>query len=165
MNNDIEFNVVEVNKSPISVDIKDKDYNLKFVLADTAIIPKPATLKQLPKFEVKIDMDAAFTDKFLKALRAVNAASVAFKPNDGNIDVVIGYSATTNSNSIKFNNTATCTQTDPVTTFACEHLKNVLTANKGLAGSIEISSQGLMKLTFNNVDFDNEYFLVQASLN
>lgn len=164
LNEDINFDILVVNNNPVNIDLKDTNYNLKFVLADASIVPQPAKLKALPEFEITFDVDTDFNSKFLNALKAVPAASVSFKPNNNSIDVIIGYSDTTNTNSIKFSFPATCS-TDKTTTFSTEHLKNILTANRGLSGKIGISSHGLMKLDFTDNDFNSEYFLVQASLN
>ena len=164
LSEDIDFNVVEVNNNPVNIELKDNSYNLVFVLADSSIIPTAATLKSTPPFEISIDVNNDFVNRFLNALKAVPAESVTFIPSNDTIDVVVGYSSTSNTNKVKFTQKASCSSSTS-TTFSTEHLKNILTSNRDCTGKIEISSQGLMKLSFNEPDFDSEYYVVQASLN
>jgi hypothetical protein len=45
--------------------------------------------------------------------------------------------------------------------FSADKLKEVLTANKGDAGKLHVSSQGLARIDFSGADFESSYWLVQ----
>ena len=164
LDSDINISINEVAGTTINLNIKDDKYNMKFVLADSSVIPKPATMKQLPEFEIEIAVTPEFVANFQNALKAVTSEICAFIPKGDTIDVVLGYSTTINQNNITFNQAANC-KSDEVKMFSSTHLKNILASNKGIDGTILISSNGLMKVNFNSSEFNSEYLLVESQTN
>jgi hypothetical protein len=165
LSEDFDMDINEQNGKPVAIQMKDKTFKMKFVPADVDIIPKAAKIKQLPEFEMRIKLDDEFIDSYIKATKAVSEPVTAFE-GDSDITVTIGYSDTTNINNVKFQveNKADESNDSFIATFNTDFLKDVLTANKGLPGVMDISSKGLSRLMFKNEDFDNTYYLVQTSV-
>ena len=144
----------------LNIKLSDTNFNMKYVLADPAIIPPAAKPKQLPTFEVEIPINGEFITKFIKSKAAVNSLGFAVKTVGEEVDIIIGYSEL-NTNRISFKTSCTSTKDIGPILFSAEHLKNILTANKETVGKISISSLGLMKISFDTTDFESEYFIVQ----
>lgn len=164
LDSDVDVKLTEVNSKMVSVKMSDRIYDMTFVLADTDIIPKAANLKQLPPMDVVVDIDSTFIDKFLKAFKGVSTEAVAFRTTEGQVEIIVGYSTTLNSNKVKFTNDAEVNGDIEPIAFNSTHLQQIMVANKGLSGKMEISSKGLMKLTFEGSDFHNEYYSVQQQV-
>ena len=159
---DIEVKVNAVSNKSVSLGISDKDINMTFMLADLSVIKQVPKLKQLPEFNVSIDLSQEFMNKFIKAKNALpESENFAVQCQGGVVEFIINYSSI-NTNRIKFNVDATLTNDMDTVCFSSNLFKEILSANKDMAsGKLEVSSQGLARVTFNGSDYSSEYFLVQ----
>ena len=154
---------IEVNESQgknYAMKIKEGSTTMTFMLADTSVIPAVPAINAEPEYEVTIDIDELFINKFIKAKNALpDANNFAVQVQNGKIKFIINYT-TINSDNVTFEIDGTANELDPIC-FSADKLKEVLTANKGDKGTMHISSNGLARIDFTGTDFESNYWLVQ----
>jgi len=79
---------------------------------------------------------------------------------NGNIIFIINYT-TINADNIYFEVGTTDSNDMQPICFSADKLKEILTANRGDAGRILISPDGLSRVEFAGHDFESKYWLVQ----
>ena len=154
---------IEVNESQgknYAMNIKEVSTTMTFMLADTSVIPAVPAINAEPEYEVTIDIDELFVNKFIKAKNALpDANNFAVQVQNGKIKFIINYT-TINSDNVTFEIDGTANDLDAIC-FSADKLKEVLTANKGDKGTMHISSNGLARIDFTGTDFESNYWLVQ----
>lgn len=157
----IEINVQEAGGKNYAMKISEGSTKLTFMLADTTVIPAVPTINAEPEYKVSIDVNDEFITKFIKAKNALpDAKNFAVQVKGGKIIFVINYT-TINADNISFEmgNTPVADM-DPIC-FSADKLKEVLTANRGDAGKLHVSPDGLARIDFAGTDFESSYWLVQ----
>lgn len=164
LDNDIAIKVENLGDKPVSLKLSSDQTETSYQLADLGVIPKVPDLKQLPDFNVNIEMTTAIIDKFVKAKSALSDVDTftVFTEN-GDLKMAIGYS-TISTNRI----TLTCEkgfkeEIKPIS-FSAKYLKEVLTANKeATSAKLKVSSKGLAHIEFKIDDFVSKYYLVEIA--
>jgi hypothetical protein len=159
---DLDVTVNGVDKTAVSMKIKDKDINMTFMLADLSVIRQVPDLKNTPDWNASIEITKDFTTKFIKAKNALpESENFGIKCSDETVEMIINYS-TINTNRIKFDVTAPNSTDMPVICFSSTLFKEILQANKdATSGKLEISSAGLARVSFTGKDYSSTYYLVQ----
>jgi hypothetical protein len=156
----------------ITIDVKEaagKNYAMKisegttqatFMLADTTVIPAVPTINVEPDYQVQIAVNEEFISKFIKAKNALpDAKNFAVQVQNGIVKFIINYT-TVNSDNITFEvGTTPGDDMEPVC-FSADKLKEVLVANRGDAGQLHVSPDGLSRIDFVGSDFESSYWLV-----
>ena len=156
----IDIEVNDAQGKNYAMKIKEGSTTMTFMLADTSVIPAVPSINAEPEYEVTIDIDELFVNKFIKAKNALpDAKNFAVQVQNGKIKFIINYT-TINSDNVTFEIGGTANDLDPIC-FSADKLKEVLTANKGDKGIMHISSNGLARIDFTGTDFDSNYWLVQ----
>ena len=156
----IDIEVQDAQGKNYAMKIQEGTTTMTFMLADTSVIPAVPTINAEPEYQVTIDIDDEFVNKFIKAKNALpDAKNFAVQVQNGKIKFIINYT-TINSDNVTFELDGTANELDPIC-FSADKLKEVLTANKGDKGSMHISSSGLARIDFTGTDFDSNYWLVQ----
>jgi hypothetical protein len=157
----IEINVQETGGKNYAMKISEGSTKLTFMLADTTVIPAVPTINAEPDYRVSIDVNDEFITKFIKAKNALpDAKNFAVQVKGSKIIFVINYT-TINADNISFEMGATqVDDMDPIC-FSADKLKEVLTANRGDAGQLHVSPDGLARIDFAGTDFQSSYWLVQ----
>ena len=156
----LDINVQEASGKNYAMKITEGSTKATFMLADTTVIPGVPTINAEPEYEVTLDLNDEFTSKFIKAKNALpDANNFAVQVQNGKIKFIINYS-TVNSDNISFVIDGGTNEMEPIC-FSADKLKEVLVANKGDAGKMYISSDGLARIDFTGNDFDSNYWLVQ----
>jgi hypothetical protein len=157
----INIDVQESAGKNYAMKISEGTTKLTFMLADTTVIPAVPTINAEPDYQVSIDVDDEFISKFIKAKNALpDAKNFAVQVVNGNIKFIINYT-TINADNISFEVGPTnITNMDPIC-FSADKLKEILIANKGDAGKLHISPDGLARIDFAGTDFESSYWLVQ----
>ena len=156
----IDIEVQDAQGKNYAMKIQEGTTTMTFMLADTSVIPAVPTINAEPEYEVTIDINDEFVNKFIKAKNALpDAKNFAVQVQNGKIKFIINYT-TINSDNVTFELDGTANELDPIC-FSADKLKEVLTANKGDKGSMHISSSGLARIDFTGTDFDSNYWLVQ----
>jgi len=162
--NDVDVKVNDVDNTSVSIDIKDKDVNMKFMLADLSVIRQVPDLKQLPDWSTVINLSKEFIDKFIKAKNAIpESENFGVACKDKVAEIIINYSSI-NTNRIKFS--VDCDNEDcddmSVVCFSSNGFKEILQANKDAeSAKLEVSEAGLARATFTSKTFTSVYYLVQ----
>lgn len=162
---DVELEVQEVDGKAINLFIKSDDTKLQFQLADLAVIPNVPDLKKLPNFDININFDGKFIDKFIKAKNALSEVDTfTVLTEKGELKVILGYS-NVNSNRVVFSvQKDFATEVKPIS-FSAKYLKEILTANKEATSVVlNVSTAGLAYTEFKIDDFTAKYYLVEQQL-
>jgi ribosome maturation factor RimP len=159
---DIDVTVNGVDKTAVSMKIKDKDINMTFMLADLSVIRQVPDLKNTPDWNVTIKLTNDFINKFIKAKNALpDSENFGIKCNNEEVEMIINYS-TINTNRIKFNWSAEGSTDIPITCFSSTLFKEILQANKNFeSAELNVSSAGLARVVFKLPNAESTYYLVQ----
>ena len=160
LDNDVSVDLVKAEEKAISLDAKDSGAKVRYMLSDLSVINTPPQLKQIPEFELLLNVDKTFINKFISGKGALPDTESFTVISGDKTEVVIGYSSiATNRVAIPVEN-----QTDNTIdniSFNANLFKDVLEANKECeAAVLEVSSEGLARITFNVGDYESTYYLV-----
>lgn len=148
-----------------SISLTDAKTKAQFMLADPSVIKKAPDLKSLPEWDIEMDINDGFIADYIKARSAVpEATNFAIMSSGDKVNFVINYS-TINTNRITFECDATKATSIETTAFNADLFKEVLTANRGMKGTLKASSKGLLRLDFSDENFIASYFLVKQAIN
>lgn len=138
---------------------------MTFVLSDESIIPPVPDLKTLPDFSLRIDIDETFINTFVKAKGALpESDTFTISSKNGKTDIVLGFS-TSNTNRIKLNAKSNDVGSFSPISFSATYFKEILTSNKDVTqGVMEVSENGLARVTFHTNDISSTYYLVQMAI-
>jgi hypothetical protein len=162
MQSDVDVVFSEEYGKMVSVQLKDSIMTSQVMLADLDIIEVPPTINELPPIDVKLDINSSIIDQFIKAKNALPDSDVlAFVQNGEEINLVINYAEhNTDKITLKMLVNDMIGNISPMK-FNSNIIKEVLSANKDcISGSIQLSSQGLMTMTFAGTGFNTKYLLV-----
>jgi hypothetical protein len=162
---DVELEVQEQNGNAVNLFIKSDGTKAQFQLADLAVIPTVPDLKSLPDFDVKIEFDGKFIDKFIKGKNALSDVDTfTVLTENGELKIVLGYS-NVNSNRIAFSVEKDYVHGVKPISFSAKYLKEIFSANKEAnAVTLNISTSGLAHVEFKIDDFTAKYYLVEVQL-
>ena len=160
LDNDISVELVKAEEKAISLDAKDSGAKVRYMLSDLSVINTPPQLKQIPEFELLLNVDKTFISKFISGKGALPDVESFTIVSGDKPEVVIGYSSiATNRIAVPVEN-----QTDNTIdniSFNANLFKDVLEANKECESAVlEVSSEGLARITFNVNDYESTYYLV-----
>lgn len=160
LDNDISVDLIKAEDKAISLDAKDSGAKVRYMLSDLSVINTPPQLKQIPEFELLLNVDKTFVSKFISGKGALPDTESFTIVSGDKPEVVIGYSSiATNRVAVPVEN-----QTDNTIdniSFNANLFKDVLEANKECeAAVLEVSSEGLARITFNFSDYESTYYLV-----
>ena len=160
LDNDVSVDLVKAEEKAISLDAKDSGAKVRYMLSDLSVINTPPQLKQIPEFELLLNVDKTFVSKFISGKGALPDTESFTIVSGDKPEVIIGYSSiATNRVAVPVEN-----QTDNTIdniSFNANLFKDVLEANKECeAAVLEVSSEGLARITFNVGDYESTYYLV-----
>ena len=164
LSDNIDLSLVKVDDKAISMKVKNGPLSVDYVLSDLSVITDPPALKKLPDFQTVIKLDSNFINSFIKgksALSDVDMFTIVNNSKENQVNVIIGYSESTNTNRVNIPvETTSSGLTDPIT-FNANLFKEVLVANKECTSAVlEVSNEGLAKVNFKIDDYDSTYFIV-----
>ena len=160
LDNDVSVDLVKAEEKAISLDAKDSGAKVRYMLSDLSVINPPPQVKQIPEFELLLNVDKTFVSKFISGKGALPDTESFTIVSGDKPEVIIGYSSiATNRVAVPVEN-----QTDNTIdniSFNANLFKDVLEANKECeAAVLEVSSEGLARITFNVGDYESTYYLV-----
>jgi len=164
--------VLGLNKSPygtpLELTLQDNQYDLNYYLSDLMLIETVPTINEPASYDADINIDSEFINKFAnakKALGDVKQFTVKTETKDGVTELLIvigdgsGY-----ANKIKFKTTCESMFGLDEIPFPADVMMEVLKANEEAnSGTINISSEGLMKISFKEDSIESTYYLVRLS--
>jgi len=160
LNENISIDLVKSGDKVISLNAKDDGARVNYMLSDLSVINQPPQLKQIPEFELQLNVDSTFIKKFIAGKGALPDTESFTVISGDDTEVVIGYSSiATNRVAIPVRN-KTDKMIDNVS-FSANLFKDVLEANKECeSATLEVSSEGLARIKFNMNDYKSTYYLV-----
>lgn len=166
MGQNIEVKVEQKDKVANKLFLADTEYNLEYVLANTMLIPNVPNADE-PQYDLEANIDREFVDKFAKAKKALDTEVFTVMSSlDSFENTVISFNLgeiNGHNNKISFHIPAIKASmiVNPVK-FPLVEFNEILLANKNLkSGNLQISEQGLLKVTFKNEEnIDITYLLV-----
>ena len=166
LDEDIRVHLTKAGDKAISLRVTDSNSAVNYMLSDTTIINAPPQMKQVPEFEIEIDVTPQLITKFISGKSALSDEEYFTVISDGeNTKLVIGY-ASVNTNRVTIPVTTTKSSAIQNTSFDANLFKEVLSANKDCeSATLQVSSEGLSRITFNISGFSSTYFLVASSTN
>jgi len=158
---DINLSLTKAGDKSIALKVSDSTSSVNYMLTDTSIINEPPTLKSIPEFELNIDVTPQFINKFIAGKGALGETDNFTIITDGdNVKAVIGYSSV-NTNRVTIPVTTTKASDIDNVSFNANIFKEVLSANKECeSATLEVSSEGLSRITFKVDDYTSTYYLV-----
>jgi hypothetical protein len=159
---EVDIKLNKVSDKCTSINFKDKDTDVSFMLADLSVIKKAPVLKSLPDFGIKIKLTKEFIEKFIKAKNALpDSDNFAVYSNGSGTKIILNYS-TINSNRITFDTVTEKTMDTKAITFSAKLFKEILSVNKNCeSGTLEVSDKGIAKVEFKEGNYSSVYYLVQ----
>jgi len=145
--------------------IQDNKFDLNYHLSDLSIIPEVPNV-QTVDFDFSFKVDDEFISGFLKAHNAlektedVTLNTTTTKQGENVVEIILG-ERSQHSHKVKFTEVAEFTTQSDLIPFSANVLREILAANKGTEGQIQVSNKGLMKLEFNSDTSSAEYFVVR----
>jgi len=179
------FSLLDENVSlSLDVDEKDKTRARRILIDDgkmsehyvtsepSAIDPVPS-MKNIPPFEVEIQLTPEFNDKFTRAFSALGDDASLFtavmNKKTKKLDVVFGYKSTGNSDRIALGayvvtNAGKDTIKEPIS-FTAKNLKEIISANSDADNAIlKICEAGLAGVSFTKDGISSQYYLVKVDV-
>ena len=159
--------LVEANTSRLN--LADTNYEIKFSLADPAVIPSVPSITNPSQFSVSFDINNEFITRFVKSKDALSELDTfTVETRDGFTGEELVFTVGTNiTNTIEFAVEAKINESfDPVP-FDSNLLKEILKANRDYdSGEIRISKNGLLDAHFKCEDeLNTGYYLVRKQEN
>lgn len=163
LDDDVDITVNSPNGKATSLTLKDGTSKVVFVLSDPNNIASVPALKTLPDFENIIILDSVFIERFVKAKGALPDVATFTVLSDGKIvQIVLGYD-NNNTNRITLSAESEVVEKIEPIDFHAKYMREILSANReAKSGKLEVSSQGLARITFVIDDFDVVYYLPQV---
>ena len=164
LDEDINVTINKAGDKSIALKVSDSSSSVNYMLSDTSIISKPPQLKTVPNFELKINVTPNLMSKFISGKGALAETDDFTVITDGSeTKIVIGY-ASINTNIVTIPVTTQESSNIDNVSFNANIFKEVLTANKECeSATLEVSSEGLSKITFRVDDFSVTYWLVAST--
>ena len=145
--------------------IQDNKFDLNYHLSDISVIPEVPNV-QTVDFDFNFKVDDEFISGFLKAHNSLEKTedftlnTTTTKQGENVVEIILG-ERSQHSHKVKFTEVAEFTTQSDLIPFSANVLREILAANKGTEGQIQVSNKGLMKLEFNSDESSAEYFVVR----
>ncbi len=158
---DVMLSVARAGDKAYSLKVKNGVVSVDYTLSDLSVIPDPPSLKRIPDFQTQIKVDSNFIDTFVKGKSALSEAETfTITNNNGNTQVVIGYSST-NTNRVNIPVETTSNGLTDNISFNANLFRDVLVSNKECtSATFEVSNEGLARINFKVDDYDSTYYIV-----
>ena len=131
------------------------------MLSDTTTINEPPDMKQIPEFQLNINLTSQFIKKFLAGDQALSESETFTVMSDGvDTNVVINY-ASVNTNRVNIPVTTSRVAGINNVSFKSKFFSEILRANRECtSASFEVAEDGLSRLKFKVDDYDVTYYVV-----
>ena len=167
--------VLKLNKSergtPLELTIADNQYDLNYYLSDLNLIETVPAINEPESYDADLNIDANFISAFANAKKALGdikqftVKTEYDKENGTGLLITIG-EGNGYANKIKFKTPCESLFGLSEMPFPADVMNEVLKANEeATEGKIQISNEGLMKLTFKEDSIESTYYLVRLSTN
>ena len=163
LDDDINISVVKSEDKSIALKVSDAYSSVNYMLSDVSVINRPPQLKEIPEFQLKIDVTPNFINKFISGKGALSDTdNFTVITEDSGTKLVIGYSSV-NTNRVTIPVSTSESSNIENVSFNANIFREVLHANKECeSATFEVSDQGLSRITFKIDDYISTYYLVSV---
>jgi phenolic acid decarboxylase len=160
MSDMITIDTIDKLGKPFKLLVNDGRFNFTYSLSEEFLIP-PVPAVTEPTYEIKIKLNTNDIISLMKAKSAVdNSNALTISPGLESITFSFGEDAD-HSNKLDYNMPYSDLTSNFKLTLNSDSLREILNANKECdINYLYISSEGLLKLEFNNDDLKSTYYLV-----
>ena len=164
LDEDIDVSVTKAGDKTISMKISDSASSVNYMLSDPSIINEPPQLQTIPNFELSINMTPSVINKFISGKSALqDTTTFTVITNESSTRLVIGYSSV-NTNRVNIPVVTSEFSSIDNVSFNADYFSNILVANKECESAfLQVSSEGLAKISFKIDDYTSTYWLVATS--
>ena len=167
---EILMEVEKTNKIPTKLKISDEKFNTVYALADALLIPRVGSVNE-PLYDVKLELTAEDVFNLVKARSAMsetaNLIMSTTKDLDGDpvCEVILGEEGG-HENKISYQLRGVVNEIGVKVPFDLDKFRDILNVNKNSdEGLIQLSSKGLMKLTFKTGKITSTYYMIRRAEN
>ena len=171
LDGDILIETKSQNGLASKLKLADTSYDVKFSLADPAVIPKVPQVTDTDKPSASFEMTDEFITRFVKSKDALNdLPSFTIETREGMVGDELVFtigSDITNTIQFKIDERSEINEEFKSISFDSNLFKEILKANKNYeSGVVHINKKGLIQLQFDyNDDFNTNYYLVRLQEN
>jgi len=160
---DVKLNVLRSDDIAISVKVEDTNATINYMLSDKTVIPQVPEMKNVPEFQLTLEIDSNFIAKFIASKNALTdkeTFTIVTDKDRETCDCILGYSSINTDRITIPVNVDQFTDMD-LLSFNADLFGKILQANKECSvGKLEISTQGLARVTFKVDNYHVVYNLV-----
>jgi hypothetical protein len=167
---EILMEVEKTNKVPTKLKISDEKFNTVYALADALLIPRVGSVNE-PLYDVKLELTAEDVFNLVKARSAMsetaNLIMSTTKDLDGDpvCEVILGEEGG-HENKISYQLRGAINEIGVKVPFDLDKFRDILNVNKNSdEGLIQLSSKGLMRLTFKTGKITSTYYMIRRAEN
>ena len=171
LDGDILIETKSQNGLASKLNLADTSYDVKFSLADPAVIPKVPQVTDSDQPSASFEMTDEFITRFVKSKDALNdLPSFTIETREGMVGDELVFtigSDITNTIQFKIDERSEINEEFKSISFDSNLFKEILKANKNYeSGVVHINKKGLIQLQFDyNDDFNTNYYLVRLQEN
>lgn len=168
LDEEVEMAVNKVDDRAVSLTVADKNTESLIILANMSVIPKTPTVANLGTFDLEIELDDAFIDRFIKAKNAlpeVNTFTLGLNKKGDKVELVVGDSDN-NTNRIKLEVKPVAGKDKPAKeiSFNANYFKEILSRNRNVTGVVfKINTAGISHLYFKTAEYEANYYLLKTA--
>ena len=167
---EILMEVEKTNKIPTKLKISDEKFNTIYALADALLIPRVGSVNE-PPYDVELELTSEDVFNLVKARSAMsetaNLIMSTTKDLDGDpvCEVILGEEGG-HENKISYQLRGVINEIGVKVPFDLDKFRDILNVNKNSdEGLIQLSSKGLMKLTFKTGKITSTYYMIRRAEN
>ena len=167
---EILMEVKKTNKIPTKLKISDEKFNTVYALADALLIPRVGSVNE-PLYDVKLELTPEDVFNLVKARSAMsetaNLIMSTTKDLDGDpvCEVIFGEEGG-HENKISYQLRGVINEIGVKVPFDLDKFRDILNVNKNSdKGLIQLSSKGLMRLTFKTGKITSTYYMIRRAEN
>ena len=160
---DVKLTVLRSDDIAISIKVEDTNASINFMLSDKTIIPVVPAMKNVPEFQLSLKIDNNFMARFIASKNALTdkeTFTIVTDKDRATCDRILGYPRINTDRITIPVNVDQFTDMD-LLSFNADLFGKILQANKECSGGkLEISAQGLARVTFKVDNYHVIYHLV-----
>lgn len=151
---------------PTKLKISDNKFDLNYHLGELDVIEKVPNVNEID-YDFTWEINDEFSNNFIKAHNALEKTpqftlNTNTTPQGENVVELVLGERTPHANKVKFTELVNILNlNNELLPFSAIIFREILSANKGTNGTIQVSNQGLAKIEFKTEDCSVEYFMVR----
>jgi len=163
LDNECEMKVLITDNEAKSLELSDKNSEIRFMLSSIDMIPSIPKAKDIPKGDVSVKLTNEVLERFIKHANALSeVGTFTFSVKKDMAEFKIGYTSVASNTISTYAELEVSKPISPIV-FPTPVFKEIFSANKDATKmSLEVSEKGLAKMEFDSDDYKTTYFAVST---